>query len=78
MKPGALALNPPRGVRVALYVVTVVGTPFVAYLNAKGILDADAVTLWSAEVAVAGSLAALNVTFPSSEPGEYEPRHGSE
>lgn len=56
-----MPLNPSRPVRVAIYVVTVVGTPLVAYLNAKGVIGATEVTFWSAEVVVAGGLAALNV-----------------
>lgn len=50
------------GWRTLAYVVTALGTPVVAYLNAKGILDAGAVTLWSAEVAVVGAIAASNAS----------------
>lgn len=57
-----MTLNPSRSVRVVLYVITLVGTPLVAYLNARGIIGSLEVTLWSAEVAVATGLAALNTT----------------
>lgn len=58
-------LNPPRRVRLALYLLTVLGTPLVAYLNAKGILGALEVSFWSAEVAVVTGLAALNTSNPT-------------
>ncbi len=54
-------LNPPRKVRIALYVLTACGTPVVAYLLAKEIIGTLEVTLWSAEVAVVNAMAALNV-----------------
>lgn len=57
-------LNPPRRVRAALYVLTAIGTPVVAYLNAKGYIGSLEVGLWSAEVAAASGLAALNTTSP--------------
>jgi hypothetical protein len=57
-----MTVNPPRRVRIALYLITVLGTPLIAYLNAKGILGSLEVTLWSAEVAVVTGLAALNTT----------------
>lgn len=56
-----MKVNPSRPVRVALYVLTAVGTPVVAYLKVKGIIDDPAVALWSGEVAVVNTLAALNV-----------------
>lgn len=59
-----MPINPPRAVRLALYVLTVIGTPLVAYLNAKGIIGATEVTFWSAEVAAVGLLAALNTSNP--------------
>ena len=62
---GTMTINPPRRVRVLLYLLTVIGTPLVAYLNAKGVIGDLEVILWSAEVAVVGGLAALNVDAPS-------------
>lgn len=57
-----MPINPPRKVRLAAYLLTALGTPLVAYLNAVGILGALEVTLWSAEVAVVMGLAGLNTT----------------
>lgn len=62
-----MPLNPPRRVRAALYVLTAIGTPVVAYLNAKGYIGSLEVGLWSAEVAAASGLAALN-TGNTDEP----------
>lgn len=56
------SVNPPRRVRAALYVLTALGTPIVAYLKVKGVIDDAAVALWSAEVAVTSGLAALNTS----------------
>lgn len=56
-----MTLNLPPKVRIALYLLTVVGTPVVAYLFAKKYVGELEVTLWSAEVAVAGVVAAFNV-----------------
>jgi len=57
-------LNPPRRVRVVTYIVTAIGTPLVAYLQAKGVIGDLEVILWSAEVAVVGGLAAFNAADP--------------
>jgi hypothetical protein len=57
-----MKLNVDYRVRVAVYIVTAVGTPIIAYLLARAVIGSLEVTLWSAEVAVAGGLAALNVT----------------
>lgn len=57
-----MTLNLPRRVRGILYVVTMVGTPLVAYLASKGIIGDVEVTLWSAEVAVVSALAGLNLS----------------
>lgn len=55
-----MKLNLPYKVRAVIYVITAVGTPVVAYLASVGVIDDLVVGLWSAEVAVAGALAALN------------------
>lgn len=47
--------------RKVLYIITAVGTPLVAYLNALGVIGSLEVALWSAEVAVIGSMAAIKV-----------------
>lgn len=57
-----MTANPSRKIRLALYLLTALGTPLVAYLNAKGVLGALEVSFWSAEVAVVMGLAGLNTT----------------
>lgn len=56
-----MKINPPKRVRQAIYLVTGFGTPIVAYLLAKEIIGTLEVALWSAEVAFASGLAAINV-----------------
>lgn len=55
-------LNVPYKVRAALYVLTALGTPVVAYLKAKHLIGDLEMNLWAAEVAVVNVLAAFNVT----------------
>lgn len=57
-----MQLNPSPKVRIALYVLTAVGTPLVAYLQAKGLIGVLESALWSAEVTVIATLAAFNVS----------------
>lgn len=57
-----MKLNLPSNERKKLYLLTLVGTPVLAYLKAKHLLGDLEMTLWSAEVAVVSGLAALNVT----------------
>lgn len=57
-----MKLNLPYRVRVVAYIATAIGTPIIAYLNARHFIGSLEVALWSAEVAVVGGLAALNVT----------------
>lgn len=57
-----MVLNPPSKVRAIIYVVTALGTPAVAYALARHWIGPLEVTLWSAEVAVVNTLAALNVS----------------
>lgn len=57
-----MSFNLPPKVRAALYVLTALGTPVVAYLFARGTIGTLEVTLWSAEVSVVTAMAALNVT----------------
>ena len=57
-----MKLNLPPNVRATLYVLTMIGTPVVAYLNATGVIGTLEVALWSAEVSVIAALAAFNVT----------------
>lgn len=61
-----MKINVPPSVRVALYVLTLVGAPAVVYLRARGIIGDLELTLWGAEVTAVSALAAFNV--PSSQP----------
>ena len=54
-------INPSPRIRQALYVLTAVGTPVVAYLLVKGLIGEAEVALWSAEVTVVSLLAGFNV-----------------
>lgn len=56
-----MTLNLPPKVRAAIYVLTALGTPLVAYLFAKELIGTLEVTLWAAEVTAVNALAALNV-----------------
>lgn len=49
----------PNKLRIALYILTGAAAPVVGYLNAKGIIDADGVALFQAEVAFASAVAAF-------------------
>ena len=54
-------INPSPTIRRALYVLTAVGTPVVAYLQAEGIIGPTEVALWGAEVTVVSAMAGFNV-----------------
>jgi len=64
-----MTLNVPYKVRAALYVLTAIGTPVVAYLAAVDVIGELEVALWSAEVSIVSALAAFN-TVPTK--GEKE------
>lgn len=51
--------------RQIIYIVTALGTPLVAWANARGWIDELEVSLWSAEVAVVGGLAAMKTGTPA-------------
>lgn len=57
-----MQLNIPYKVRAGIYIANVLGSPIIGFLLAKHIIDAQAVGLWTAEVAAAFLLAGLNVT----------------
>lgn len=57
-----MTLNLPSRVRAALYVITAVGTPAVAYLLVKHYIGEAEVAFWSAEVTVVSVMAALNTS----------------
>jgi hypothetical protein len=56
-----MQLTIPPKVRATLYILTVIGSPIVAYLLTKGVIGTLEVTLWSAEVSAVSALAAFNV-----------------
>lgn len=56
-----MKLNIPAPLRVALYVITLLGTPVVTILVQQQILADWVSILWSAEVAAISALAAFNV-----------------
>lgn len=55
-----MKVNLPAKVRLGLYVLTLLGTPLVAYLKLRGFITDLEVGLWAAEVTAVSSLAALN------------------
>ncbi len=55
-----MTVNVPPKVRLALYVLTVVGTPLVAYLRVKNYIGDNEVALWAGEVTAVSTMAALN------------------
>lgn len=55
-------------VRAVLYLLTAIGTPLVAYLNARGIIGQLEVALWSAEVSVIMGMAGLYVSDDNALP----------
>ena len=57
-----MTLQIPHRIRTAIYILTALGTPLVAYLASRGIIGDLEVALWSAEVSAASAMAVLNVT----------------
>lgn len=62
-----MTINVPYKIRAALYIFTLLGSPLIAYLQAKGVIGALEVTLWLAEVSAVSLLAALNTTPTNGE-----------
>lgn len=56
-----MTINLPPAVRVALYILTVLGAPVVVYLRAKDLIGDVELALWGAEVSAVSLLAAFNV-----------------
>lgn len=56
-----MRFNPPSRVRAAIYIITALGTPLVAYLVAKGTIGELELNLWAAEVTAVNIMAGLNV-----------------
>lgn len=63
-----MRINIPAPVRVALYILTMLGAPVAVYLRASGVIGDLELALWSAEVSAVSALAAFNV--PPSAPSE--------
>ncbi len=59
-------MNLPSNVRQTIYVITVVATPTMTYLNQQGTVSNFVFGLFSVVVASVAALAAVNVT-PDSE-----------
>lgn len=62
-----MRVNLPDRVRVLLYVITALGTPLMGVLVEQNFLPTWAMTLWTAEVAAVGAMAALNVSSSSDK-----------
>lgn len=56
-----MKINIPASVRIALYVLTLLGAPVVVYLRARGIIGDLELALWGAEVSAVSALAAFHV-----------------
>ena len=54
-----LNINPK--VRLALYIITSVGTPVMTYLLAKGVIGELEMILWAAEVTLVSTMAGFKV-----------------
>jgi hypothetical protein len=59
-----MRVNLPKWIRVAVYVLNIIAGPAVIYLLDKGLIGADEVKLWAAEVTAMATLAGLNVPEP--------------
>lgn len=57
-----MELNIPYKVRAAIYVLNLIGAPFVAYALAKGWIGQLEVNLWAAELTAVLAMAGLNVS----------------
>lgn len=57
-----MKLNPPAQLRTFLYVVIMLGTPIMAYLQIKGIADTPEIALWAALTSAIALMAGFNVT----------------
>lgn len=62
-----MTINIPTNIRIALYVLTVLASPLIAYLNATGHIGENEVTMFAAYVAAIAAMAGFNV--PSSKTG---------
>lgn len=58
-------LNPHQNVRRAIYMLNILGTPVMTYLQAKGFIGTLEMALWGAEMTAVFLLAGLNT--PTSD-----------
>lgn len=56
------SINPSSRVRKALYIITAIGSPIIAYVALKGYVGEAEVALWTALVSVVSALAGFNVS----------------
>ena len=57
-------LNPPYKVRAALYVLLMLGSPIIAYLQTENLIGASELNLWLGLSTVIAFMAGLNVNKP--------------
>jgi len=62
-----MTINIPRQVRAALYIILMIGSPIVAYLQIEGHIGVNEVALWLALSAAIALMAGLNLT-PATPP----------
>ena len=64
-----MTVNLPPRVRLAIFMLNLLGTPVIVYALAKGWIGELELTLWGGEVAAAFALAGLNVPAATSRLG---------
>lgn len=57
-----MTVNIPSQLRSALYIILMLGSPIVAYLQTSGYIGTNEVTLWLALSTVIAAIARLNLT----------------
>lgn len=57
-----MSVKIPRNVRLALYIITSVGSLLVTYFAAKGDLGPDEIALWTGFTALIAAMAGINIT----------------
>lgn len=55
-------VNLNRNLRLILYIVTAIGAPVIAYLNATGVIGENEITLWAGLTTVVAAIAGFNIT----------------
>lgn len=72
-----MTVQVPNKTRIILYVLTGLAAPVVAYLNTKGVIDANGVQLFSAEVSFVSAVAAFKAFDFKSVEETVEPKHAA-